>query len=112
MRPPIVSISPILLMALILAAPACAEVYDVVLEGGRVMDPETGMDAIRNVGITQGRITRIAADKLAGRRVLDAAGLVVAPGFIDLHQHGQDAAGAAAMPIARPTPRRGSPAPE
>jgi N-acyl-D-aspartate/D-glutamate deacylase len=57
-----------------------------------VMDPETGVDAIRNVGIEQGRITRISAEPLAGKRVLDAKGLVVAPGFIDLHQHGQDAA--------------------
>src|SRR5882762_4448459 len=92
MRAPILLISPILAIALVFAAPAFAEDYDVVLDGGRVMDPETGIDAVRNVGITQGRITRISPEKLAGKRVLDAKGLVVAPGFIDLHQHGQDAA--------------------
>jgi N-acyl-D-aspartate/D-glutamate deacylase len=69
-----------------------AQQYDLVIEGGRVMDPETGLDAMRNVGIRDGKIVRITADTLAGRRVLHASGLVVAPGFIDLHQHGQDIA--------------------
>src|SRR6476646_4029735 len=67
-----------------------AQQYDIVLEGGRVMDPETGLDAVRNVGIRDGKIARISADPLAGRRVVHATGLVVAPGFIDLHQHGQE----------------------
>ena len=56
------------------------------------MDPETGLDAVRNVGIRDGKIVRISAETLAGRRVIHAAGLVVAPGFIDLHQHAQDLA--------------------
>jgi N-acyl-D-aspartate/D-glutamate deacylase len=67
-----------------------AQQYDLVLEGGRVMDPETGLDAIRNVGIRDGKIVRVSSEILSGRRVLHASGLVVAPGFIDLHQHGQD----------------------
>jgi N-acyl-D-aspartate/D-glutamate deacylase len=67
-----------------------AQQYDVVIEGGRVMDPETGLDAVRNVGIRDGKIARISPDALSGRRVLHGGGLVVAPGFIDLHQHGQD----------------------
>ncbi len=71
---------------------AAAQQYDVVLEGGRVMDPETGLDAVRNVGIRDGKIARISAAPLGGRRVIHAAGLVVAPGFIDLHQHGQEIA--------------------
>jgi N-acyl-D-aspartate/D-glutamate deacylase len=78
------------LLSLLLAGSATAATYDLVLEGGRVMDPETGLDATRNVGIENGRIARIATEALAGRRVIHAAGLVVAPGFIDLHQHGQD----------------------
>jgi len=69
-----------------------AQQFDLVLEGGRVMDPETGMDAVRNVGIRDGRIVRISSEALNGRRVVHAAGLVVAPGFIDLHQHAQDPA--------------------
>jgi predicted amidohydrolase YtcJ len=82
----------ILLASLFFAASAFAQTYDTVLQGGRVLDPETGLDAIRNVGITQGRIMRISPETLAGKRVLDAKGLIVAPGFIDLHQHAQDVA--------------------
>jgi N-acyl-D-aspartate/D-glutamate deacylase len=67
-----------------------AQQYDLVLEGGRVMDPETGLDAVRNVGIRDGKIARISSEALRGRRVVPASGLVVAPGFIDLHQHGQE----------------------
>ena len=80
------------LLSLILLATtfASAQQYDLVIEGGRVMDPETGLDATRNVAISNGKIARISADPLAGKRVIHAAGLVVAPGFIDLHQHGQD----------------------
>ena len=68
----------------------CAQQYDLVLQGGRVIDPETGVDATRNVGIRDGKIARISSDALSGRRVIHASGLVVAPGFIDLHQHGQN----------------------
>jgi N-acyl-D-aspartate/D-glutamate deacylase len=67
-----------------------AQQYDIILEGGRVMDPDTGLDAVRNVGIRDGKIARVSATPLSGRRVIHAAGLVVAPGFIDLHQHGQE----------------------
>ena len=67
-----------------------AQQYDLVLEGGRVMDPETGVDAVRNVGVRDGKIVRVSSEALSGRRVVHASGLVVAPGFIDLHQHGQD----------------------
>jgi N-acyl-D-aspartate/D-glutamate deacylase len=69
-----------------------AQQYDLVLEGGRVMDPETGLDAVRNVGIRDGKIASISASPLSGRRVIHAPELVVAPGFIDLHQHGQNLA--------------------
>src|SRR5580693_4342817 len=71
---------------------AAAQQYDLVIEGGRVVDPETGLDAVRNVGVRGGKITRVSSDALSGRRVVHAGGLVVAPGFIDLHQHGQDLA--------------------
>jgi dihydroorotase len=68
---------------------ACDTEYDIVIAGGRVMDPESGLDAIRNVGILDGRVAAISEEPLSGGRVLDAAGLVVAPGFVDLHRHGQ-----------------------
>lgn len=65
-----------------------SQTYDIVLKGGRVMDPETGLDAIRNVGIRGDRIVEITATELNGKEVIDVGGLVVAPGFIDLHVHG------------------------
>jgi N-acyl-D-aspartate/D-glutamate deacylase len=67
-----------------------AQQFDLVIEGGRVIDPETGLDATRNVGVSDGKIVRISTDTLSGKRIIHAAGLVVAPGFIDLHQHGQE----------------------
>ena len=65
-----------------------APVYDVVLKGGRVMDPETGLDAVRHVGIRGDRIAEISAEPPQGKEVIDVSGLAVAPGFIDLHVHG------------------------
>jgi len=64
---------------------------DVVILHGRVMDPESGLDAVRNVGIRAGKIVEVTERALQGKEVIDATGLVVSPGFIDLHQHGQDA---------------------
>jgi len=87
-----ISRSLLLLLWLGLAAPVSAQTYDIVLSGGRVMDPESGLDAVRNVGITADRIARISTEPLAAKRVIDARGLVIAPGFIDVHQHAQDAA--------------------
>jgi N-acyl-D-aspartate/D-glutamate deacylase len=72
-------------------AGSAAESYDLVIANGRVMDPESGLDAVRNVGIRGGKIARISTGPLAGKQTIEAKGLVVAPGFIDLHQHGQDA---------------------
>ena len=64
-----------------------------VILGGRVMDPESGLDAVRNVAIDGDHITAVSTAALRGRDTIDARGLVVAPGFIDLHQHAQDSAG-------------------
>ena len=88
--------------ALIALAPVCVlglhlprlqaqapQQYDVVLRNGRVLDPESGLDAVRNVGITGRQITAVSTGLLSGAVVIDASGLVVAPGFIDLHSHGQ-----------------------
>jgi len=77
-------------MAFVLALFQQAASYDVVLQGGRVMDPETGLDAVRSVGISGGRIAAVSEQPLRGSTVLDAAGLVVTAGFVDLHSHGQD----------------------
>jgi hypothetical protein len=67
--------------------PAVAADYDLVINNGRVMDPETKYDSVANVGIKDGRIAVITEKKITGKETIDAKGLVVAPGFIDGHQH-------------------------
>jgi len=67
--------------------------FDTVITGGRVIDPETGLDAIRSVGIRSGSVAAIADADLTADVVLDARGLVVTPGFIDLHCHTQSLPG-------------------
>lgn len=67
-----------------------AQTYDIVIAGGRVMDPESGLDAVRNIGIQGKRIAAISERPLTGSVTIDARGMIVAPGFIDLHSHGQD----------------------
>ena len=64
--------------------------HDIVIANGRVIDPETGLDSVRNVGVSDGAIESIGSEELRGRTAIDARGLVVAPGFIDLHSHGHD----------------------
>src|SRR5882672_5377197 len=64
-------------------------VYDRVILGGHVMDPASKLDAVRNIGLTGGRIAVISGEAIRGRDTIDARGLVVAPGFIDIHAHGQ-----------------------
>jgi dihydroorotase len=74
--------------SLILPAQSTVE-YDLVLENGRVIDPETKLNAIRNVGIINNRIAEISSEPLKGKKVINVSGMVVAPGFIDLHVHGR-----------------------
>ncbi|MTI42439.1 dihydroorotase [Roseibium hamelinense] len=76
-------------VAVFLASTTAAFANDVVILNGRVIDPETGLDAIRNVGVEDGRISAISEFPLEGDTVIDATGHVVSPGFIDLHAHGQ-----------------------
>ncbi|MDV7145656.1 aminoacylase [Tropicimonas sp. TH_r6] len=64
--------------------------YDVVITGGRVIDPASGLDAVRNLGIVGNRIVTVSEEALNGTEVIEAEGLVVAPGFIDTHAHGMD----------------------
>ena len=72
------------------AAALAQQQYDLVITGGRVMDPESKTDAVRNIGIRAGKIVAIRSTPLVGKQTIQAAGLVVSPGFIDLHAHGQD----------------------
>ena len=78
------------LLALLISASLLAQPYDVVLANGRVIDPESNLDAVRNVGIRGGRIAAVSSSSLDGRTVVDVKGLVVTAGFIDLHSHGQN----------------------
>jgi hypothetical protein len=64
--------------------------YDLVITGGRVIDPETNLDAVRNVGIKGGKIAAVTESAIEGKETIDATGHVVCPGFIDMHFHNVD----------------------
>jgi len=66
-----------------------APTYDLVIANGRVIDPASGLDGVRHIGIRGGKIEAVSTAPLAGVRVIDAFRYIVAPGFIDLHEHGQ-----------------------
>src|SRR5258707_8502751 len=66
------------------------EIYDLVVASGRVMDPESGLDAVRNVGIRGGKNAGISVGPIIGKKTIEGRGLVVGPGFIVLHKHGQE----------------------
>ena len=80
----------LIVIAVLMPAPNSQATYDLVIRNGRVIDPESRTNAVRNLGISNGVIKAISSNNLSGRNVIDARGLVVSPGFIDLHQHGQD----------------------
>ena len=70
---------------------ACpAETYDVVINNGRVMDPETNFDGVRNVGVKDGRIVVITEDAISGKETIDASGHAVARALLKGHQHATD----------------------
>ncbi len=71
----------------LLSPSAAAQDYDMVILHGRVLDPESNLDAVRNIGITGGVIRTITTENLRGRAMIEAKDLVVTPGFIDLHVH-------------------------
>ena len=80
----------LVLFTLMLTISAVAAEYDLVISNGRVMDPETAYDDIANVGIKGGTIAVITKEEISGKETIDATGHVVAPGFIDIHAHGQN----------------------
>ena len=88
------------LLALVLCVPLIAfatenqtsspVVYDIAVNNGRVIDPETELDAQRNIGIRNGKIVTITGKEITAQRTIDARGMIVAPGFIDTHVHAPD----------------------
>jgi N-acyl-D-glutamate deacylase len=80
-------------LLLVLALPAMAADYDLVILNGRVIDPETMLDATLNVGVKDGTIGVITRNLIRGEESVDATGLVVAPGFVDAHYHAMDPMG-------------------
>ena len=86
---PILAILAVLCTSIGINAQLKAADFDVVILNGRIMDPESKLDAVRNIGIRNGKIEAVTPQSIKGRTTLDGKGLVVAPGFIDLHQHGQ-----------------------
>lgn len=63
--------------------------YDLLLKGGRLIDPTNGIDAARDVAISDGRIAQVAQDipSAQAAQSIDVAGLIVTPGLIDMHVH-------------------------
>lgn len=70
--------------------PAQSLEYDLVILNGRVMDPETKLDALRNVGVKEGKIAIITEETITGNETIDASRHVVTAGFIDTHTHSSD----------------------
>lgn len=81
------SVIALLCLVLVLPGSVQAQVYELVLAGGRVIDPESSLDGIRYVGIDAGKIVAVSEAPLTGQQQINATGRVVAPGFIDLHTH-------------------------
>ena len=82
-----ITLSGLFFSALAQSKTISSELYDTVILGGRVMDPETLTDRVANVGIRKGQIALITDNAIRGKVIIDAKGLVVAPGFIDIHSH-------------------------
>jgi dihydroorotase len=77
-----------LLFVLLLLPLHAQSPFDLVINNGRVLDPESGLDAVRHIGIKAGKITAISPTPLSSPNTIDARNLAVSPGFIDLHSHG------------------------
>ena len=79
----------------VLVATLCATVaaeeprYDLLIRGGRVIDPKSGTDGVRDVAVAGGKIAKVAAGipPSEAKQVVDATGLLVTPGLVDMHVH-------------------------
>ena len=81
---------------------AFAATYDLVIKGGRVIDPSVGLDAIRDVAIAGGKIAAVEANIAGAAETIDARGKLVVPGLIDIHTHaGRSKEGPVMLPAGR-----------
>ena len=65
-----------------------AATYDLVVKGGRVIDPSLGIDAVRDLAVAGGRIAAVEENITAdATETIDARGKIVAPGLVDIHSH-------------------------
>lgn len=80
---------PFLILALTSAIAMAQPRYDLLLKGGHVIDPKNQVDAVRDVAIGKGRIAAVAdsIEPSAAAKVIDAAGLYITPGIVDIHVH-------------------------
>ena len=77
----------------LVACSPTSEPFDLAINSGRVINPESRLDAVRSLGVRHGRIAAISETPFNANRVIDASGLVVSPGFINLHSHSVAQAG-------------------
>ena len=79
----------LIILAAVLTSMAAAQQYDLILRGGRVIDPGSGIDGHMDVAISNGRIAAVRPDIPAAqaRKVIDVSGFYVIPGLVDLHAH-------------------------
>src|SRR5574342_541934 len=77
----------LLLLAGSLVQAAPQQRYDLLLKGGHVIDPQNGIDGLKDVAISQGKIAAVADTISASQaeKVVNVSGLYVVPGLIDLH---------------------------
>ena len=61
--------------------------YDLVISNARVIDPETGLDSVLNIGVNGGTIEKLTGESIKGTKEIDANNKIASPGFIDLHTH-------------------------
>jgi len=79
----------VVLFSVVFLNTSFAQQFDIVLKNGHVIDPKNNVDAVADVAVKDGKIARVSKgiDATSAKKVIDATGLYVTPGFIDIHTH-------------------------